>query len=307
MTKRPDLAERSVPGIGLAVVAAVGFSISLVLARFSYDFGTNALTVLFVRFVAMAALSYAWCYLKGHALLADRGILPSCYLVGSFYFVGIGAYLSAVAYIPVSLAVLLFYTFPIMTTLLAAGLTRKRPSTEELGTLLLAFAGVFLALGVTLAELRPLGVGLALLAAVGVSVNLLVSERVLKRTSLAVFTFHMSVGAVIWVAVVTAATGSFALPESGTAGQLAFGIMLVAFLTAFMALYTSVRLIGSVPLAMILNLEPVATIVLALALLGESMVLQQVFGAALVIVAIVVAQSLRWRRHQRARGGAGQA
>lgn len=283
-------------GSALAIVAALGFSISLVLARYSYDFGANALTVLWVRFLLMGVLTYLWCRLRGQSLIPARPIMTVCYLVGLFYFVGIGSYLSAVAYIPVSLAVLLFYTFPILTALLVAARTQQLPRIDELLILLLAFGGIVLALGVSSLELQPLGIGLALLAALGVSVNLLISESVLRKTSQAVFTLHMSIGAFVCATLAILASGSFSLPQPGTMGLLAFAIMLLAFTIAFLSVYASVRSIGSVPLAMLMNLEPVATILFALALLGEAMTARQGIGAGLVLVSIVAAQTIRWRR-----------
>ena len=44
---------------------------------------------------------------------------------------------------------------------------------------------------------------------------------------------------------------------------------------------------------MVMNLEPIATIVIALVLLGESMSAQQVAGGALVIGAVIAAQFAR--------------
>jgi len=285
-------------GICLATVSAVGFSVSLVLARFSYDFGTNALTVLLIRFLLMVALAYAWCRLQRQPLLGNGRALALCYLMGLFYFIGIGSYLSSVAYVPVSLAVLFFYTFPIITALLAAAQARKPPRAEEILALLLAFAGIFLALDFASVEMHPVGIGLALLAALGVAVNLLIAEHVVRVMPIGVFTVHMSISAIACAAAVTLATDSFSLPRSGTPGQLAFAIMLLAFITAFLSGYLSVRLIGSVRVAVILNLEPVATMFFALVLLGEIMSPRQYSGAALVIGAVVAAQAIRWHRQQ---------
>ena len=291
----------SLVGAALAVLAAVGFSVSLVSARVSYDSGSNALTVLSVRFALMAAISYAWCRMRHRALRIDRRLVASCYLMGVLYFVGIGSYLTAVAYIPVSLAVLLFYTFPILTVLLAFAVNGRRPRFGEIVTLLLAFAGIFLALDVNAVEVRALGVCLGLLAALAISMNLLLSERILAQISLPVFTFHLSLSAFGLAALAAWTTSSFALPHGGEGGRLAFAVMLVAFIVAFLSNYTGVRLIGSVPLSMILNLEPVATILLALLVLGETMSMRQALGAGFVVTAVVAAQLIRMRHNSRQR------
>ena len=43
-------------GVTFALVSAVGYSFSLVLARLSYDSGTNALTIVLIRFSLMVVL-----------------------------------------------------------------------------------------------------------------------------------------------------------------------------------------------------------------------------------------------------------
>ena len=242
-------------------------------------------------------MTYLWCRFKGHSLFPERKTLALCHLVGLFYFIGIGSYLSAVAYMPVSLAVLLFYTFPALTTLLAAMRSGRQPRLSECTVLALTFGGIVLALDVTSVTASSLGIGLALLAALGVSVNLLLSETILSKIPQSVFTFHMTVSACLCALVACFAQGAFSLPEPGMAGQLAFAVMLLAFVIAFFSVYASVRLIGPVPLAMMMNLEPVATILFAFALLGEDMTSRQGLGAALVIVTVVISQAIRLHRH----------
>ena len=57
-------------------------------------------------------------------------------------------------------------------------------------------------------------------------------------------------------------------------------------------MYTGVRMIGASRTGLIMNLEPVLTIALAVAILDEQMAPNQFVGAALVIAAIYGAQRL---------------
>ena len=69
------------------------------------------------------------------------------------------------------------------------------------------------------------------------------------------------------------------------------------FVIGFFGMFTGVNLIGASQTAMIMNLEPVLTIVFAVLLLEEGLNLPQSFGAALVILAIFVFQGLKYRNH----------
>ncbi len=73
--------------------------------------------------------------------------------------------LGAFAYMPVSLVVLIFYTFPLLTGLFASLLDRRWPRGIEIVRIVVAFFGLALALDVSLGSLHPIGLGLSVLAA----------------------------------------------------------------------------------------------------------------------------------------------
>ena len=82
-------------------------------------------------------------------------------------------YLGAVAYIPVSLAALIFYTFPFYVAVLAS-LTGREPMTRtKAAALVVAFAGLILALGPSFDELnwRGIACGVAGSLAMGTAVT----------------------------------------------------------------------------------------------------------------------------------------
>ena len=280
-------------GILLTVVSAVSYSFSLVLARVSYDHGANAPTIMVIRFVLLLCVMLVWNHLNGRTVLSRERPLWPCYLAGTTYFIGISAYLASVGYIAVSLAVLIFYSYPLLTALLDSALRRRTPAAGQVLLLLCAMAGLALALGVRFRDMAPLGLLLAAIAAGGIAANMIVSGIALRRVPLTVFSLHMSLAALVWSAVTVLSIDAWSLPGPGTPGWLYLGLSLLAFVAAFIALYTGLPLIGPVRLSMVMNLEPIATIVIALALLGESFSAQQVIGGALVIGAVISAQFAR--------------
>lgn len=281
-------------GIGLAIVGASGFACSVVLARMSYDHGTNAMTIMSVRFALLAVLMWLWSQWRGETRRIGAKLLLGCLAISVTYFVGIGAYLSSVAYLPVSLAVLIFYTFPILTALMSAALDRRWPRALELLALAAAFFGLLVALDISTADeqplnLHPLGLFLAACASVGVATNMVSSSAIMKRLDTSVFSFYLAIGA---CAISTAAAlggEGWHLPH-GETGWWAFSLMLLSFCTAFVATYSGLRLIGPVRISTVMNLEPVATILIAVALLGETLGDSQLLGGAVVIAAVLLAQ-----------------
>lgn len=120
-------AQSNLTGYGFSVLAAICFAGSLVLARICYDYGTNPESILVMRFAVLLVLLLIWNISRGKSLVLPTKLAAGSLLVGMTYFIGIGSYLSAVAYLPVSLAVLIFYTFPIVVVIITAGLARCWP------------------------------------------------------------------------------------------------------------------------------------------------------------------------------------
>ncbi len=294
----PSRPQANLPGLACALIAATGFACSLVLARVSYDYGANAQTVMATRFALLALLMLGWNRLRGQSTTLRPRLAVSCFVLGLFYFIGIGSYLASVAYLPVSLAVLIFYTYPILIALLSAALARRRPRALELLAALLAFAGLLLALNVQTQGAKGIGLALACCAALGVSINMVASGYVLRQVPTTVFSFYLALATCSVSIVAVTATGGPALP-AGAAGWTAFGAMLATFVVGFICTYNAIRLIGAVRTATVMNLEPVATILIAVALLGESLASRQILGGAVVLAAIALAQWPRFRSMRR--------
>ena len=282
----------SAKGRGVAIVLAAAFFISVanVLAPIIYAGGSNALTYLTLRFLCFVVFCRLWFWIRSKSPALSPRLRLIANGVGVAFAVGAGALLSAFAYMPVSMVVLIFYLYPLLTMIAACVLDRRRPTAIEIMCLVVAFMGLSLALEVSFASLDPTGFGLSILSAFGIATAFVWSGRSLQDLDNSISTFHMAVGALVVAGLVTLATGSFTLEISSTLGWLALAVAMLSFTTAFFAVFQGVRMIGPVRLAMFMNMEPVFTIALSLMFLGESLTLQQYAGAALVIGAVTVAQ-----------------
>lgn len=279
-------------GRGVSVVLAAAFLISLtnVLAPILYDNGSNALTYLTLRFVFFVAVCRLWFRLRGISSDVTPRQRLNAYGAGGAYVVGAGCLLSSFAYIPVSMAVLILYLFPLLTMIATNALDRRPPNATEALCLLAAFMGLALALGVNFETLHPLGLGLAGLGAIGIAAFVVWSGRSLQDVDSTVSTYHMAVSGAVLATVATLASDSFTMDIPSLYGWLVFTAAVLSFAAAFFAMFSGVRLVGSVRFGMLMNTEPVITIALSLMLLGESLTVLQYAGAALIIGAVVVAQ-----------------
>lgn len=276
-------------GIAAAILAACFFALSLVSARFSYDYGTNMQTIMLIRFGFMIGVMFVWNKLSKTSNNPPTGIKIKSALLGISYFIGIGSYLVSVAYMPAGLAVLILYTFPILVTLSSALIERKKPGIWQVLALLFAFLGLFIALDIDTENTQAIGVILAVIAALGVSVNMLGSASILRTIPFTQFSLYQVIMVTTISAVMVSFTGGLALPK-GLEGWYAFALMMVSFVIAYISVYTAIKLLGAVGTATIMNLEPVMTTVFAILLLGEIMTAQKLTGGIIVLSAILMVQ-----------------
>ncbi len=288
MSNKPQL-NRSVMGIIAAISAACFFALSLVSARISYDYGTNMQTIMLIRFGFMIFVMFTWNRLSKTSNNPPKSVVIKSSLLGISYFIGIGSYLVSVAYLPAGLAVLIFYTFPILVIILTALVEKKKPGIWQLIALFIAFTGLFIALDINTEDTQLIGVILAVIAALGVSVNMVGSANILKTIPFTQFSLYQVTTVSAIAAVMVMLTGGLALPQA-PAGWLAFMSMLICFVIAYISVYTALKLVGAVRTSTIMNLEPIMTTFFAIALLGEIMTAQKLIGGIIVLTAILMVQ-----------------
>jgi len=275
-------------GIGLSVLSALCYGAALPLSRLAYDHGSSPLTILSLRFLAIAVIMSFWLKITSTSpAVSMRGLLASALVGVCFVSVSAGTLLS-VSYIPVNLTVLIFYTYPMMTLLVVSATQKRWPGVAELTAVTLALLGVGLAMQVSFEHLNANGVAFAFLAAVGAATTFIVAARALPEVGATLMSWYACSVAFLGGAALTLGMDALAIPDT------AFGIGLVAviiiiFATAVVAMLMGVKLIGPVRSATLLCLEPITAIFVAVLVLAEHLEAGQWLGTALVGIAMLIA------------------
>jgi drug/metabolite transporter (DMT)-like permease len=175
---------------------------------------------------------------------------------------------------------------------LELGLGRASVDRRRLVALALSVTGtgLVIAAGSSVAISRT-GVGLALAASASFACYLLASESLVHHTDALTTGAWIAVGAGVSMTVRALATGATEVPPghwpelvgNGVATSAAFGLM-----------FASLRRIGAGRTAVVMTLEAFFSIVLAAALLDESMrPLQGVGGTAILAATVLIARARR--------------
>jgi drug/metabolite transporter (DMT)-like permease len=275
-------------GIGLLFLSGLGFTLSLLIANKAFQDGINLNTSNAIRyFVATVLLIiYQKTRTKKMRLLPrERNI--SLVLGIPVFMMGVG-YLGATQYIPVSLAVLIFYTCPFYVAIISK-FTENEPITiTRLTAIILAFIGLSLALKVqSTADLQILGIMFALMAAIGFASFITVSSLMLRTADRQAVLLHsLAAGTLLFVLFFVLTSGAEIIVTRAAWLKVSGSGIMVTF--AYITFFAGMEIIGPVKASMIMNIEPVLTIVLAAISLGERLSNIQLFGAVLVIGGIVL-------------------
>ncbi|MES2632630.1 MAG: DMT family transporter [Pseudomonadota bacterium] len=208
---------------------------------------------------------------------------------------------SAVARLPVALALLAFNTYPLWTAIWSFLIYRHKPERALLIAMPIILAGLALALDVFGAAsglgaagqwLRiGAGVGFALAAAGTFGLALVITQHEAGDVDGRVRTATtMTIAGLVALATV-GVQGGFHLPTA-PAGWGGLAALTFLYGTAFTIMFTVLPRLGVVGNSAIMNVEPVFALVLAWLLLGQTIAPIQVAGA-LVVVATVMVLGLR--------------
>jgi drug/metabolite transporter (DMT)-like permease len=288
----PSAPNSSDGTLGLLVVLAAATSISFsnILAPIVLDLGSSTPTLLVFRFGCFLAVCGLWLNFRNISFALERGDLAHCAGAGLANTVGSGSLVAAFAFMPVSLVVLIFYTFPLLTRLAECALDRRRPAPFEIACLLAALVGLAICLGIGFGRLNAPGLFFSVLAALGVAGSFLWAGRKLKAVQPTLQTFYMAGTGLLIALVVTFTTDSWALPPFELIAVALMAAAALSFAAAFLGMFAGVQMIGPSRTAMIMNLEPILTVAMAILLLDEDLSPNQFLGAALVIAAIFASQ-----------------
>ena len=284
------LDSRHYTGMAFALITACGLGAITTQAKIFYADGGNALTLMLVRF-AFSTLVFAGLLVARRQRFGvasgQRGALLSLGLVWSAAMI---CYLLSVQFISVSLAVLLLYLYPLLV--LAHGLATRQlqPSPMVIGLFAGAFAGLYLALSGGQVTVSTSGVVFALLASCGAAFTFVRGASVAPAMSPLLMTFWINAAGLLLILPLM--PGSLQLP-AGDTGWQALSLASVFYLVAILSQFQALARLSAARAALLLNLEPVISILLARLVLDELLSPLQLSGVALVITAILLSLRIR--------------
>lgn len=310
------LGRVSAVGTALALLSAMAFALSGSFAKSLIEAGWSPGAAVTARIVGAALV------LLVPVLLLRRGELRNLPRA-AWPVIGYGAlgvagsqlcYFMALSTLPVSVALLMEYSAPVLLVGLAWARSRRRPGGWVIVGSLLAVAGLVTVLDLTGARLDPVGLAWAAGAAVCNAGYFLIAARSvagiapLTMTAAGVGVAAIGVGgaAALGILPVTATFGTVLLAGSAMPWWVpVVGVILVSTVVAYAAGLVAARRLGSQVASFLALVEVLFAVVAAWLLAGEQPGVAQVVGGLVMIAGVVAVRigSLRDDSQRRTRRG----
>jgi probable blue pigment (indigoidine) exporter len=274
------------------LLAAVAFGFSDVLTKLAFAGGAGVLTLLTARSVLGVVVILPWLRLAPPAVPHSARARLVALALGVLYAGNVGALFIAITLIPVPIAVLTYFAYPLLTGLVGAAIGLEKLDMRGFAAALMAFLGLGLMVGVQPVPLAGTGIAWALLSALSRAILLLVTRAELAGADPRLTTWYSLVASAAVLVVVQVATRNW-MPPVTVPGTVGFSGVCVLGTIAMLALFASAHRIGAFRTALVLNLEPLVTAVLSAVVLDQVMTPLQVLGGVVMIGALCAFQL--WR------------
>ena len=273
-------------GPHLALAAAASYGANVVAARIAGDAGVSGVSIVLYRVAPMLAVAALLAWWSG-GLAVPRGERRTVALLG-LATAGVGtAYFSAIAFVPITVAVVVFYTYPALIVLAEPIFGGEPPGAGRLAVVALAVAGVVLVVGPAWEGLDPRGLVLAGLASLATATQFLLAARC-PRATVAAKAVWVHLAVLPAVAGIALASGTLNPPASLALAPVAVTLTVAGYVIGFLLQMAALARTSASVVGIAFCLEPVVAAATAALALGERLGPVQLAGGALVLAALAL-------------------
>ena len=292
--------------LGLLLVGTVFVSLITTFASLAYGGGATPMLLVWSRFTALTLTLFLVLKAGGGTFrLPQRNFRATFWMAICLMMMSVG-YLSSVAFIKVSLAVILLYTYPLLVAVFAALSGRERISPLRGLLLVTAFGGLVVALGRDIGLTVDLGglafdpsqisldwrgAALALIASLGVAGFVTWGGAYLDGVDSRVMNFWANLWMIGLATLYVAIIGGVSLPGTPM-GWVGYAGATACYVTAMICWFASMKTLSPTETAMTLNLEPAISLVAATVILAEATSAQQWIGTIILLISIIFSSLL---------------
>jgi drug/metabolite transporter (DMT)-like permease len=277
-------------GVYLIVLSAAGFGVMPIFALYAYQSKINVTTLLFIRFALSAAAFWSFLRITKQKLNSPPKQLGAFFLMGGvLYTLQSTLYFNSLRFISASLTALLFYTYPIIVSLLSFFTGNEKLTKRHILAIISTSLGLMLVLGMPgNNRLSPAGILLALGAALVYSGYIWLGDRLVQKVPSMVSSSLVTLFTTLSFTVIGLGMKTLSFNFGAKAWFPIIGIIIFSTMMAISAFFKGLELTGPATASILSTMEPLVTIGLSIILFHDRLTAYQWFGGLAVISGAII-------------------
>ncbi|MGI9372153.1 MAG: DMT family transporter [Hyphomicrobiales bacterium] len=278
--------------IPLVLLSTVGYGLNPPFARFAFENGVPVLTSSLMRSLAVIVFTATLMAVARGGYFVPAHLRRHVFCMGLASTVMTLGYLSSVAFIPVPIATMIFFTFPIAILLVSPLIEGNKVPPKRLAMAFVAFGGLLLVIGPRFDALDWRGLVLAAMAMVGIASSFFIGRKISEISPITVGFWTHVISVPIILCVIVSFGGSAAISSlfdpffSNSSAVASVVAMSVLYVVAYQFMLTCLRHAPASSVAPFYYIEPIISIIAAWLLLGQILEAEQVVGVIIVLLSL---------------------
>ena len=277
-------------GYSVLVISSIIWGAEGILVQLCYAAGFTLPLLLSVRYIFALPILLLVCKYFQASLIIPKGIRLRFLGISMFFIAMVFMFYTALAMLPVTLAVLFFYAFPAITGIICAATGRQPFDLPHVLALLISAAGLILLYWTSVDIIPILGLLAALAAALFQACKIIGSQSLIKEMGVWSFVFNITLISAVAYTIFALFAGGF-MPLANIASQGWLYVALLGMLvTVFgnLLMYLGIRIVGAVDASIVGLLEPPSAAILAIIILGDTLTPGKILGGFLILLAVTI-------------------
>ena len=280
--------SKQLKGSLMVLTAGIAWGFSGVSGQYLMAHGVNVNLLTSLRLLLSGILLTASVFFRQRDKLVqaikDRKTLVSIALFALFGLVlNQYAYLSAIQYTNAGTATVLQYVTPVIILAFVCAKYRRFPTAAELVAIIMAIVGTFtIATHGQIRELAitPLGLFWGLFSAVTYALYILLPAKAIEKWgSLIVIGLGLLIVIQAW---------KYKLPLTGGNLLALFGLVFIGTVFAYTVFLKGTTMVGAVKGSLLASVEPIASVILTVLIMGDRFFAIDVVGMILIVLAVII-------------------
>ena len=270
-------------GIIFILISAAAFGAMPIFANYAYAYGTEPITLLFLRFTLASGIMLIYNMFRNARFPKGRVLIISILMGGIGYAGQSFTYFTALLYAPAGTVAILLYLYPALVTGFSILFFKKKITRPEIIALILALTGTVCVIGLETGG-KPLGIILGVMAAFIYSTYIITGSRIMPNTDVITTStvIMMSAGTVYTMGILIRGAQ---FPTQVAGWGAVGGIVVFSTVIAIVTFFEGLKRIGPVHSSMLSTIEPVVTVALAWIAFNEGVTLIKFIGGAMILTA----------------------